>query len=97
MAVKHLVLLELKDGVTDADVQEIMDGLYGLQGQIPSLLSVEVGRNFTDRAGNYDFAAVMTLEDKDALAGYGPHPAHQAAVGKLGAHADNLLVVDFKA
>jgi hypothetical protein len=38
MTVKHLVLLELKDGVTDADVQEIMDGLYGLQGQIPSLL-----------------------------------------------------------
>ena len=69
MTVKHLVLLELKDGVTDADVQEIMDGLYGLQGQIPSLLSVEVGRNFTYRAGNYDFAAVMTLEDKDALAG----------------------------
>jgi hypothetical protein len=97
MTVKHLVLLELKDGVTDADVQEIMDGLYGLQGQIPGLLSVEAGRNFTDRAGNYDFAAVMTLEDKDALAGYGPHPAHQAAVGKLGAYADNLLVVDFEA
>jgi len=97
MAVKHLVLVELKDGVTDADLQEALDGLHALIGQIPGLLAVEAGRNFTDRAGNYNFAAVMTLEDKAALAGYGPHPAHQAAAGKLGAFANALMVVDFEA
>ena len=96
MAVKHLVLVELKDGVTDADMQEALDGLHALKGQIPGLLSVDAGRNFTDRAGNYNFAVVMTLEDKDALAGYGPHPAHQAAAGKLAEFANGLMVVDFE-
>jgi hypothetical protein len=96
MAVKHLVLVELKDGVGDADIQQAIDDLQALKGEIPGLLTVDAGRNFTDRAGNYNFAAVMTLEDKDALAGYGPHPAHQAVAGKLGGLANGLIVVDFE-
>ncbi|NQV60290.1 MAG: Dabb family protein [Alphaproteobacteria bacterium] len=96
MAVKHMVLVELKDGVTDEQIQAAVDDLRALKGQIPGLLEVDAGRNFTDRAGNYNFAAVMTLESKEALAGYGPHPAHQAAAGKLGAFANGLLVVDFE-
>ncbi len=96
MAIKHLVLVELKEGVTDADMGEALDGLYALKGQIPGLLTVDAGRNFTDRGGNYNFAAVMTLADKEALAGYGPHPAHQAAAGKLGEFANGLLVLDFE-
>ena len=76
--------------------QQAIDDLQALKGQIPGLLSVDAGRNFSDRAGNYNFAAVMTLEDKDALAGYGPHPAHQAVAGRLGGLANGLMVVDFE-
>ncbi|MBT4490295.1 MAG: Dabb family protein [Rhodospirillaceae bacterium] len=96
MTVTHMVLVALKDDVNDEQIQGAISDLNGLKGQIPGLLTVSVGRNFTDRGGDYNFAAVMTLEDKDALAGYGPHPVHQAVAGKLGALANGLLVVDFE-
>lgn len=94
MTVEHLVLIETNDGVTDAEVQEVMDGIIALKDKIPGVLEVKIGKNFSDRAPHISHAAVITLTDKDALAAYGPHPAHQDLLKILMPIAKNLTIAD---
>jgi hypothetical protein len=94
MTVEHLVLIETNDGVTDAEVQEVMAGIIALKDKIPGVLEVKIGNNFSDRAPHISHAAVITLTDKDALAAYGPHPAHQDLLKILMPIAKNLTIAD---
>jgi hypothetical protein len=96
MTIQHVVLIEFKDGTTDAERQIAMDQLNGLGGKIPGLTEIKVGKNFSERAGKIEVAAVMTLTDRAALDAYGPHDAHQAAIGAFGGFVENLTVVDFE-
>ncbi len=96
MSVEHIVLLEPNDGVSDEQMAEALAAAAGLKDKVPGVLAVKFGKNFTDRAGNITHAANVTLADKQALAGYGPHPAHQAVAKILGGLAKNLMVVDFQ-
>lgn len=97
MSIQHIVLLELNDGVSDETAQGALTAIAGLKDKVPGILDIKTGKNFTDRAGNISHGAVVTLKDKDALAGYGPHPAHQEVVATLKQHVKNITVVDFEA
>lgn len=96
MTVEHIVLIETNEGVTDAQMDEVMNGIRGLKGKIPGVLEVKIGDNFTDRAPGITHAAVVTLTDKEALAGYGPHPAHQELLKILMPAAKSLTVADIE-
>lgn len=96
MAIEHIVLIEPNEGVTDADAQPALDGIAALKGQIPGLLSVKIGKNFTDRAPHVGYAAVITLENKEALSNYGPHPAHQELLKILLPIAKSLTIADIE-
>ena len=96
MTVEHIVLIEPNEGVTETQMQEIMDGIRGLKGKIPGVLEVKIGGNFTDRAPGVTHAAVVTLSDKEALAGYGPHPAHKDVLDILLPATKNLTVADIE-
>jgi hypothetical protein len=52
--------------------------------------------NFSQRAGPYGLAAVIRLRDREALAGYGPHPAHQEVVRLLDEISEHRLIVDYE-
>jgi len=95
MAIEHIVLLEKKDDATDDQVQAVIDGIKGLKGKIPGVLDVKINENITDRAP-YSHGAIVTMADRDALAGYGPHPDHQQVLELLKPVAANLVVVDIE-
>jgi len=97
MAVHHLVMLELDGGLSDAQATELLGKVAGLLKQIPGVMDVKSGRNFTARAPNVTHASLVTLQDKQALAGYGPHPKHVEAQGLLKPHLKSITVVDFEA
>ena len=87
--VKHIILWQLKDGLSAAEKAEIKanikTGLEGLAGQIPGLVEVHVNINglpFTDAA---------------ALKGYSTHPAHVAvADGKVRPYTKTRVCLDFE-
>jgi len=97
MAIEHIVLLEWNESTTEDQIQECIDGLRALKENIPGIQSIRAGTNFSERAGNITHAAVITMEDKAALDGYGPHPAHQELLKTLGPALKNITVVDFEA
>ena len=83
--VHHIVLLKLKPDVSrdDPRVREGLAFLIALRGQIDGIDRWEHGWNFTQRPIAYDFGLYSSFVSRAALEAYGPHPAHQAAVGKL--------------
>lgn len=97
MPVHHMVMLELDGGLSDPQAAEMFGKIAGLLQQIPGVLEVKSGRNFTARAPNVTHATIVTMKDKQALAGYGPHPKHVEVQGMLKPHLKSLSVVDFEA
>lgn len=96
--ITHLVLFKLKPGVArdDRRVVEAVAALTALRGMVGGIERWEHGWNISDRAIAYDFALDSTFTTRDALAAYGPHPAHQAAVALLREVMDWVLC-DFEA
>ena len=96
MTVHHLVLFDFDPGLTDTQAAELFARIDALLRQIPGVTDVKLGKNFTTRAPGVTHAAVVTMKDKQALAGYGPHPKHVEVQGLLKPHLKNLSVVDIE-
>ena len=79
--VKHVILWQLKDELTDAQKTaakaEIKNGLEGLAGKVPGLVEIKVNINGLPTS-NADVMLDSTLESFDALKAYAVHPAHVA-------------------
>jgi hypothetical protein len=97
MTVQHIVLLEWIDGAAEDQKAAVLTQFRALAGAIPGIQSLKEGKNFSDRAQGVDHAAILVMDDKEALAGYGPHPVHQELVAKLGPLLKNITVIDFEA
>jgi len=95
MPIAHMVWIKFNADVSAERAQEHLDNLASLRGQVPGVIDLQVGPNFTDRANGYTHGLLVTLESKEALSAYGPHPAHAAVAGPLKEDA-SLLAMDFE-
>lgn len=82
--VKHIILWQLKDELSDAEkaavkagIKEGLEGLAGLAGKIPGLVEVHVNINGLP-SSTADLMLDTTFESAEALKGYSVHPAHVA-------------------
>ncbi|BFV58313.1 Dabb family protein [Kitasatospora sp. CMC57] len=82
--IRHLALFRLNDGVTKDDPRALAGAkaFEELGGLIPELREWDCGWNTTERDIAYDYAINSKVEDREALAAYIGHPAHQAAAGQ---------------
>jgi hypothetical protein len=96
MTIQHVVLVEWKDDADQAAIDGFVSAVAALPGKIDGVEKVQFGENFTDRAGNFTHMGIVTLRDKDALAGYGPHPEHQAALEVGMPAVANIIVADIE-
>ena len=95
MTIEHIVLLEKKDDATDEQTLAAVAGIKSLKEKIPGVMQVKISDNITDRAP-YSHGAIITMQDRETLAEYGPHPAHQEVLQLLQPVAANLVVVDIE-
>ena len=82
--VKHVILWQLKDELSDAEkaavkagIKEGLEGLEGLAGKVPGLVEVHVNINGLP-SSTADLMLDTTFESAEALKGYSVHPAHVA-------------------
>ncbi|MGW4379256.1 Dabb family protein [Kitasatospora sp. NPDC004531] len=87
--IRHLVLFKLNDGVGKDDPRALAGAkaFEELGALIPELREWECGWNITERDIAHDFAINSLVEDREALAAYLGHPAHQAAAAQWRAFA----------
>lgn len=97
--IEHIVLLKLKDGVTEAQTQALHDGLIALKDKITGIESVTAGYNNSPEGKEHGFTWGFTMRFTNAAArdGYLPHPDHK----ELGATllrplVDDVLVFDYE-
>ncbi len=97
--VKHVILWQLKDTLTDAEKstvkQDIKEGLEGLAGKIPGLTDIHV---YTDglASSNADLMLDSAFTDEEALKGYAVHPEHVAvADNKVRPYTATRTCVDY--
>ena len=98
--VKHIILWQLKDELSDAEKAAvkagIKEGLEGLVGKVPGLLEVHVNINGLPTS-NADVMLDTTLESFEALKGYAVHPAHVAvADGKVRPYTKTRVCMDLR-
>ena len=95
--VKHIVCWNIKE---DLDIEgvfaEMKLRVEAMNGEIPGLISVELGRDFNGSEVAFDVALYAELADKDALKVYQDHPAHLHVKEFIGAVTSERAVVDYE-
>jgi len=77
--VKHIILWQLKDELSEEDKENvkagIKEGLEGLAGKIPGLTDIHVQTECL-ASSNADVMLDSTFESEEALKAYAVHPEH---------------------
>ena len=97
--VKHLGLLQFKEGVSEIQITMCFQALESLKVNIPGLLDLAHGPYAGAEGLNDHFshAFIMTFEDAKALETYLPHPEHERVKSLVLPHIKKLIVFDFLA
>lgn len=91
--IRHIVMWKFRPG-TEKEQAEFLDGLRGLQGVIPELLSSEVAVNVGQ--GNYDAVLVSEFESLAALEAYKNDPRHKAVSALCKSIREDRTAVDYE-
>jgi hypothetical protein len=94
--VDHLVLFAVKGEASAEEVDDLVSSIRGLKDEIPGVVDLTVGEDFSGRSGEYTHALFARFEDAARLQEYMGHPAHLAVVEKLEARTTGRLVADYE-
>ncbi len=96
--IKHMVMFKRKADTSDALLQEIMDRLEGLYGEIHGLMGIRCYRSLpSDRPVVWTFLLDSTLADADALREYIAHPKHVEVNEWMSPYLESRAVIDYEA
>ena len=98
--VKHIILWQLKDELSDAEKTAvkagIKEGLESLAGKIPGLLDVRVQIDALP-SSNADVMLDTSFDSAESLKGYSTHPEHVAvANSKVRPYYKTRVCMDFE-
>ena len=92
--VKHVVMWKFRPGEREK-MLEFLEGLRGLQGQIPQIVEQEIGVD-TAGGGNYDAVLISVFRSMEDLAAYKQDPRHVAVSALCKAIRTDRVAVDFE-
>jgi hypothetical protein len=92
--VEHILLMRWQEQASQEAIDRAMAGLRGLKEQVPGIVDLSCGLNFSERAKGYTHGLVIRFKDRAALDAYFPHPEHQRVVQTLinPIRADTLIL-----
>jgi len=93
--ITHVVLAKLKDQ-SPQSIESMCALIGSMNGKIPSLRHLEVGRDVTRSQRSYDLALIAEFDDLTGLDAYLTHPIHIPISDKLKELAANIVVVDYE-
>lgn len=95
--IKHIVFWKIKEDLDFGGVYEEMKiRVEDMNGQIPGLHKVELGKDFNKSDVAFDVVLYSELENKEALTKYQDHPMHQLVKEFIGAVTSDRAVVDYE-
>ena len=95
--VRHMVMFRKKSETDEATVQEIMNRLEGLYGEIHGLMGIRCYRSLpSERPVVWTFLLDSTLADQDALKAYIAHPKHVEVNEWMSPFLQDRAVIDYE-
>lgn len=98
--IKHIVLWKLKETAAGRSVAEnaleVKRRLEALNGQIPGMLRLEVGIDFSKEDASSDVALYSEFESRAALDVYQSHPLHEEVKQFVMAVRSERRLVDYE-
>ncbi len=94
----HIVLIKLKEGVNQSQIEALYKNVLSLKDKIPGILSMSCGCNNSPEGKNHGFTYgfVIRFSDSHARDNYLPHPEHQrVARDYILPIAEDVLVFDY--
>ncbi len=95
--IEHMVAFTFTSSTTKEQKNEAIRRLKNLKQEIPGILDIQAGHNFSEKNQGYELGLTVRLVDKKALDEYGPHPKHEdvkAFLKNIG--LIDMLVLDFE-
>jgi hypothetical protein len=95
--VRHIALIQFKDGITSEKIDECFDALIGMQGRIPGIVGFEHGPYQSDEGLNegYTHGFIMTFDSPESRDAYLPHPVHEEVKNIVVPCLERVVVFDF--
>lgn len=91
--IRHIVMWKFRPG-TETEQEQFLNGLRGLQGVVPQLLSCEAAASVG--SDNYDAVCVCEFESLEALDAYKKDPRHQAVSALCKSIREDRAAVDYE-
>lgn len=92
--IKHVVCYKLIDK-NDADA--VRGTLLSLDGKVPSLKSIEVGKDFLGSDRSFDLVLITVFDDKNGFEAYRTDSYHTGVVMPfVRSHVEKSVSVDFE-
>lgn len=94
---RHIVLYKFKEGVSDKQIQEVVDAFCQLPKKIDTVIGFEHGTNVSKEGKSEGFthAFLVTFRDEKGRDAYIAHPAHQEYVNIVKDRREKVIVVDY--
>lgn len=95
--IRHMVMFKKKPETDEATIQQIMDRLEGLYGEIRGLMKIRCYRSLpSERPVVWTFLLDSALADAAALQEYIGHPAHIAVNEWMSPFLESRAVIDYE-
>jgi hypothetical protein len=94
--VDHLVFFAVREDASRGEVEDLLSSIRALRDEVPSVVDLAVGEDFSGRSGGYTHAIFVRFGDRAGLREYMEHHAHLAVVEKLDATTTGRIVVDYE-
>jgi hypothetical protein len=94
---KHIVLYKFRDGLSAAEIDEVVQAFRMLPKQIDTVIGFEHGTNVSQegKSEGLTHAFVVSFRDEKGRDAYIAHPAHQEYVKLARTRRERAVVVDF--
>jgi hypothetical protein len=94
---RHIVMYKFKDGLPQAQIDEVVSTFNKLPSQIEQIIGYEAGTNVSreGKSEGFTHAFVVTFANEADLDTYIKHPAHQAYVNLVKDRREKVIVFDF--
>lgn len=78
--IEHIVLFKWSEAATPELISKALDGLRTLKQNVPGIVDLTCGENFSQRSQGFTHGMVVRFHDRAGLESYVPHPNHQKIV-----------------
>ena len=92
---RHFVMLEYRDGTSEAHITDFCERMLALRGTIAEIQQLEIGRDELHDARSWDVVLIMEFASVEALRAYQRHPAHLAIMAFNDPFVAGVASVDF--